>query len=229
MLGRYQRVRGNMIFNDIKCGSGNVCIAGGGYSDITVANVYPLVALTTNGGLTWSYPIENGGTLPTDFNLNGSFNGVSCNGAGNTAVCMAVGSYTDTSSNNYPMIALSTNGGASWSYPIDKSSVLPPGFGGNGSLNSVSCSGIGATARCTAAGYYTGTDTVQYPLIALSTNGGISWSYVLTNQSVLPNSFAGNGLFGQTDVAISSLANRFNNNMQKFGVHNVLKKLMKSY
>jgi hypothetical protein len=87
-------------------------VASGSYSNGT--NVYPLLAKSMDGGVSWSYAIDSlTPTLPNG-TTSGHFTSANCSGQ----TCLAAGQYSNDSK-VYPLLALSTDGGASWSYRID--------------------------------------------------------------------------------------------------------------
>jgi hypothetical protein len=221
---------GGGTFAALNCsgtGTAALCAAAGGYSDSNHIS-YPFIAISPNGGLTWSYTVDKANALPIGFIDGGGFAGVSCNGNSVSGACVAVGGYSD-GTNSYPMIAFSTNSGKTWSYSVEKSRGLPADFGNTGSLSSIACDGSGSTAVCTAAGFYIATNQVTYPLIALSINGGATWTYVVSSASALPAQFGDNGQFGAAAVAVvASFADSFDS-METFGARHALKKLIKPY
>ncbi|KTC81164.1 BNR/Asp-box repeat containing protein [Legionella cherrii] len=164
--------------------SGLNCVAGGFYAD-SLNTQYPILANSQNGGTTWTYVIDKSKSLPTGYAGSGVFYGVSCSGLH----CVAGGQYAD-SSIRYPILAYSQNGGATWTYAIDKSKTLPSGFANLGTFYSVSCSGL----NCVAGGQYSDGLT-QYPLLAYSQNGGATWTYTIEKGKNLPAGFADGGLF----------------------------------
>ncbi len=91
----------------------------------------PLVAQTSDGGTSWSYP-----TLPASVTA-GLFSSVSCSGV----YCIAAGE-NDATSPPAPLVARTANDGLTWSYPTLPSSITAGRFSG------VSCSG----SVCVAAG-----------------------------------------------------------------------------
>jgi hypothetical protein len=122
-------------------------------------NPFPLIALSTDGGSSWSYPIQKTSNLSTGFlnylNINGSglFAATSCTGTTSTAICVAAGTYSDINNTNFPLVAVSRNGGSTWSYPVEKAGTLPSGFN-DGILSGTSCSGTQNTAICIVTGSY---------------------------------------------------------------------------
>ena len=108
------------------------CVAVGSYDS------YPLAAHSKDGGETWGYVIDSTRPqLPADYNF-GKLNGVSCKGLH----CVAVGDYFDLGTGNitHPLLANSSDGGASWEYVIDGSFDKYPADYKLGSFSSVSCS-----------------------------------------------------------------------------------------
>lgn len=173
-------------FESVSCtGSGNetICTAAGAF--VTNSAPLPMIALTQNGGSSWSYPPSVFTDLATRIAhgfLGGIFNSVSCTGSGPKSVCIAAGTFFRDGP-NLPFIAVSRDAGSNWDYPDFiytklKTVVDPRAVSGN--FSSTSCTGKGKHSICVAAGNYcldnTGCSFVN-PLIAVSTNGGKSWSY----------------------------------------------------
>jgi hypothetical protein len=151
----------------------------GGFYDFQNGAQYPMLATSSNGGAanSWKYAIDSKGSLPADYIANGVFIDTSCS----ETACIAVGQY-DTDTGTYPMIAVSTQGGArnTWKYVIDVSSNLPNEYDGFASFDSASCS----NTICVAGGQYSDDDgNTFYPMLAVSTQSGASgsWKYVVDN------------------------------------------------
>jgi len=164
------------ILHGASC-SGALCIAAGAYSHqipsfpFPISRSYPLLAVSTDSGSTWSYPtsITNPSTTPAF--VSGGFAtlpNASCSGS----ICIAVGNYSDGSVSR-PLLALTTDAGSSWSFPSAITNpTITPAFTSNGILYGGSCDG----AICVAAGFYnSGSET--HPLLALSSDSGSSWSF----------------------------------------------------
>jgi hypothetical protein len=112
--------------------------------------------------------------------VGGTFDGASCIGTGKTAICTAAGNYCDKQQSCFPLLALSTNGGKTWSYPSSAYSNLKSSIDPNfrfGFFSSVSCSGIANHNFCTASGQYSNDTSETFPLIGFSTDSGQTWSY----------------------------------------------------
>jgi hypothetical protein len=90
---------------------------------------------------------------------------ISCTGRGATAMCVMVGQ----NSSHTLFIEQTTNGGATWSEPSIAS--LPA----TGKFSTANCTGSGATAICTVAGY-SGSMSSPTPFLAFTTNGGAAWT-----------------------------------------------------
>ncbi|RUR09653.1 sialidase family protein [Legionella sp. km772] len=182
--------------------SGNLCAMGGRY---LVGNVtYPMLAISKDGGLTWSYPINSttalpGTMTPSNTDVAGFINGVYCLGS----LCAAAGQY-HTAQGNFPLLALTLDAGHTWTYPISalklpKGAVAAATSGFVGSLQNVFCTGT----RCLVTGQYNVSSSgkgKRYPLLGLSTNSGASWSYPLNAQSIYP---------GGISVPASGIAGNF--------------------
>lgn len=159
----------------------SVCIAAGNFCTDNCFFQKPLVALSTDKGLTWSYPHDIFKDLTTkidpDFQ-DGNFVGSSCTGTGHEATCIASGSFYNKTT-VLPFLVLTKNGGTTWSYPAEVFTNLPVvighGFIG-GVFNAASCTGSKAKAVCIAAGSYFRKGS-SFPLLAVTRNGGDTWTY----------------------------------------------------
>ncbi|RUR17669.1 exo-alpha-sialidase [Legionella sp. km535] len=148
-----------------------LCIAIGTYSDKVTKR--PLLALSSDLGITWSYPQDINSKLPDSFKFGWFTGSPNCSGT----TCVAVGAYL--SNKKYrPLLAVTRDAGVTWSYP---EGIVAPDFPEEAMLYGASC--VGTT--CMAVGYhYPGT---TYPLLALSKDAGATWSYV--SDSALPAPF----------------------------------------
>lgn len=180
--------------------SGSVCVAVGTFSS---GASYPLAATSSNAGRTWSYTI-NATTpqLPSDFFAgdNNYFYGVSCSGN----ICIAAGSYLKDSTTSAPLLAASSDGGKTWTYRINSTyPVLVGDTMDNGYFNTASCQGT----YCMAAGGYQSTSGTSYPLLAVSSDGGVTWTYKVDGVSpALPADYSDNGVFNEHASAAGSSA-----------------------
>ncbi|MCE3533751.1 sialidase family protein, partial [Legionella resiliens] len=185
-------------FADVSCNS-SVCIAGGRYSSTAE---YPLLATSLDNGATWQYTLsENTPSAPSDFS-NGQFSSVSCSGGTTNNVCVAAGSYTNAGFTRFPLIATSINRGQSWTYTVSSSTPTLPENTDEAFFNSVSCYGT----TCIAAGqHFNGVEGVGYPLLASSTNGGLTWTYRIFNGTpTLPSDFTSSGIFTDTSCSATT-------------------------
>ena len=171
------------------CGIG-FCVVAGQYFSGGVMR--PLLGISRNNGVTWSFPSEvTDPQLTPAFSSNGSLSNVSCSGT----TCMAVGMYNDNNSITRPLLAVSNDSGATWSFPnaITQPNTSPA-FSSNGILQTVYCS----TNKCLFVGSYNDNNNIARPLIGLTYDKGSSWSFPasVTQPSLTP-AFADFGiLFG---------------------------------
>jgi len=168
--------------------SGNLCLAAGYYNRST-SDTRPLLAVTQNGGSSWSYPNAILTNLPTN-TTDASFVNASCSGS----VCIAVGSYTDNTEPQAitrPLVVVSRDKGITWKYPSSIYTNLPRNFGGNAFFSGASCSG----SLCIASGYYNVSIDSTRPLLAVSRDGGLTWTYPASIYSKLPANFINNASF----------------------------------
>ncbi len=145
-------------------------VIAGGYYDGTISR--PMVALTQDGGATWRFPSDiTDPSLSPNFSMNGAFYGkASC--YSNT--CVASGGYSDEQEVQRPLLALSQDGGSTWSFPTSITQpVLNPTFSNAGGLNGAEC----FEETCMAVGSYQDLNSIQRPLLALSRDAGVYWSY----------------------------------------------------
>lgn len=183
----------NSIFNSTSC-SGNLCVAGGTYTD-TGINERAMLVQSRDGGTTWTYVIDAlTGPQPANYSAAAAFASVSCSGN----VCAAAGQYTDTSSHEVPLLAQTIDGGLTWTYMIQDSNP-PPNYTSLGQFYTVTC----LNNSCIAAGTYTSSG-VQYPVLAQSISGG-TWMYAINSITSLPTNFANNGVFYGSSIGSNTL------------------------
>lgn len=163
----------------------SVCIAPGFFcKGMDCFNELPLIAVGRHNANTWTYPSSVFQDLQTRIDPNftrGSLNGASCTSSGNNAFCVASGVYS-TPSMQFPLLALSSNGGGNWTYPTsifqNLTTSIDPSFSG-GFLFSTSCNKSTCNSVCVASGAFcndSGCNT-QLPLMALSIDKGNNWTY----------------------------------------------------
>lgn len=112
-------------------------------------------------------------------------------------VLLSAGGYTNNSA-SYPLLAASTNQGASWVYKVTSSQPSTSASFSGGDLVTATC--IGDT--CIGAGRY-GNGYV-YPFIISSIDGATTWAYTLDNTNVPADYSDGKGF---TNVSCSNAAN----------------------
>lgn len=158
-----------------------ICTSVGSYTNSKV--VLPLLALTRDGGTTWTYPKEIFQNLNITIGhgfVAGVMNATSCSGSENKAICIGAGGYFTTGS-QFPTIALTRDGGLTWTYSdfiyTKLKTLVDPNFA-RGSFNGASCIDTGKKGICVAAGGYCRShNSLCLPLIAVTDNGGKSWFY----------------------------------------------------
>jgi hypothetical protein len=181
-------------FTSVSCGSSH-CVAGGTYT--AGSTVFPMIAVSTNSGVTWTYPIQSA-NMPAQYASSGTLQAGKC--SQNSPICTAHGSYTATDSKTYPVVALSSNAGSAWTYPLQSTGPLPSDYLNNGSFTTSACHGT----TCIAAGSYDNTAGTK-PFIATSHDSGASWSYTLSSTSMtLPTSLKDLSYFNWADSSCSS-------------------------
>lgn len=134
-------------------------LVGMGAGESLTGGQVPLVGVSTDGTLSsWAIkPISGNPAL-------GQYVSGACTGSGQNTICAAAGTNLVT---NRPIIAVSTNAGATW---INAPIVGNPAAG---AFSSVSCTGSGVTAICAAVG---SDDDSGAALIVVSTDGGTTWT-----------------------------------------------------
>jgi hypothetical protein len=191
----------------------------------------PLLAISRDAGAYWDYPDFIYTKLkalvdPTFY--SGSFNSASCSGEGKEAFCVAAGSYCRDKGCSFanPLIATSINGGKSWLFPASVYSNLTtkidPDFK-YGFFRSVSCSGDLPDTFCVAAGQYSD-GVVERPLLAVSSDRGLTWRYPTSIFMDLTTQISPNfalGLFNGSGTTGGTL-------IKQFGPKNALKKAVSS-
>lgn len=140
-------------------GSTATCIATGEDSNTST----PLLAITTNGGSTWSTASITGLT-------SGVLEQASCTGSSSSAICAVV---ADDFTTGTSVIVVSTDGGNTWNNKNISGLPNTPNF------TSISCTGTGSTAVCVAAGQHTAIGLNEF-LLAVSTDGANTWNAVTT-------------------------------------------------
>lgn len=191
----------NGMFNALSC-SGGLCVAAGSYTNSS-SGTMPLAAVSTNGGISWTYKISgNSPALPSDYPVTGTggFYAAHCSGS----TCIVAGNYT-VGANSFPLLANSQNNGATWSYSVYRNVPNYPTSVGDslvsGDFTTVTC----VSKNCIAAGSYNN-GTTTYPLLAISTNGGVTWTYKINSlYPALPTGYVGAGGFYASSTGISNL------------------------
>lgn len=143
----------------------------------------PLIAVSQDKGLTWSYP-PSANQQPVDVNFfRGDLNRVSCN----THFCVAAGSWMDKNAVFRPLLSWSNDAGNTWHYldMLHQEPVLPKVS--SSKLQDITCT----EHFCLAAGMYTDTDKLTLPLLARGEyQPEFSWHFLTKSiQPHLPDNF----------------------------------------
>lgn len=188
-------------FTNASCaGAGDkaICIASGIFGNENsrpYSSVFPLLALSRDGGNTWRYPEEIFKNLPITLDdptfLGAEFVTSNCSGTLNKALCIAAGFYFPEYGAMFPILSFSHDGGLSWQYPkaiyTDLQKAIDPTFWG-GQFISATCMGAQETGICLAVGQWCNYgDQICFPLIARSADGGQTWTYPATAFSGFPD------------------------------------------
>ena len=117
-----------LVLTGASC-NGTTCVIGCDYRSNT-ASENPGILLSKDSGVTWKYVVTSQTPgLPSGF-VSGGFSGAACLGN----FCTASGEYM-TSTNGYPMLATSHDGGNTWSYMVNaQNPSLPTDYVSNGTL-----------------------------------------------------------------------------------------------
>lgn len=182
--------------------SGQLCIAAGQYGN--PGTNHPLLALTTDGGSTWSYPAEIQNT-PSNF-IGGQFIGASCSGT----VCVASAQYNINAARTRPLLIVTQDSGKHWNYPDSIQKNVPIGTA-RSILSSPACSG----KLCIAVGSFSrGNSTL--PLLAVSNDRGSNWTYPAQIYNTVPqNSTNAEFISASCDKTLCIAAGYFNSDTQK--------------
>jgi hypothetical protein len=167
----------------------DLCMASGFYKfeKPNMQHGRPLLAVSRDHGFSWVYPKEIYTTaLPKNL-LEGAYlgNGISCS----KNLCVASGFLRRITGETRPLLAVSKDYGYSWSYPKEiYSTALPRTFVSGAFDGGVVCEGN----NCSVAGHFYDRHK-EYPLIALTQDGGESWTYPesVYAEENLPKKFGG--------------------------------------
>lgn len=194
-------------FRGASCTGENIrarCVAVG-FFNTSKGTALPLVALTKDGGQSWTYPPFFYTKLKTTVDPNvrrASFNSASCIDKNKQSICMIAGNYcTDKScGHQFPLIAVSIDGGKTWHYPPSVFQNLSTRIDPNltqAFFSDISCSGSQASSFCVASGQYS-TSSATFPLAAYSIDKGATWiypDYIFKNLTTTVNPDFISGLF----------------------------------
>ncbi|MFI4962590.1 MAG: hypothetical protein ACHP6H_01890 [Legionellales bacterium] len=184
------------VFRSISCNT-QVCIAGGSYSTVSGGLGFaPVIAQNTGTNNAWIYSVDWASSIwPSDFLVSNDdtqtgFQSTSCS----DNICAAAGFYTTDSGGIIPMIAQSTNNGASWSVGISSSLYPAPDLDLTGDASgfaSVSCS----NTICIAGGTYLTNGGGHAMMLAQSTDQGATWTYPISVNNQPSDVFGGGFIY----------------------------------
>jgi hypothetical protein len=136
-------------FDSASCiGKGDeaICTAAGNYC--TNIACFPLLATSSDSGKTWSYPPSIYSNLTSIISPEfayGILSSVSCGGIAEHHLCIAAGQFSNTTSETWPLLAVSTDRGQTWLYPSyvysDLATKIDPGLA-IASFNKAATSGL---------------------------------------------------------------------------------------
>lgn len=174
----------------------------------------PILATSTDHGITWVYSDDININLPADFAYNGVLNNAKCF----NNLCIAVGRYNRVYTQNLdsPLIAISLDAGKSWKYTSQTIANLPDGYK-EARLQDVSCN----DKICIAIGEYQVAKPAdpmnnRSPFLIVSKDQGTTWSYV----NALPNKSTTYGFFTQVNCQTNacSIAGAYGNPLQPLSI-----------
>jgi hypothetical protein len=157
---------------------------------------------TSGGLLDWNLTVTPNSTQrPLVLNISTTVSGSVTTGPAIAAGFYGTGSlpYSDT----YPLLAMSSDSGAGWTYGLTSSSTLPADFDAASvfhftgvmqpGFNLSDCFSAGSSYTCLAAGIYytTAIDLKTYPMLAVNTGSG--WSYAIQDSNA-PSDLGQNAL-----------------------------------
>ena len=180
-------INASPALNDVACPSAAVCVAVGSYG--SGPSGYGQGLLLTRSGSSWTAteaPLPAG----TSANRNAELSSVACPSA---AVCVAAGSYTDSSGHGQGVLL--TGHGSSWvatKAPLPRDAAVDPAI----SFAAVACP---STTVCVAASSYTDSSGVEQGLLV--TGHGTTWS---ATKAPMPAGAAARPLVGLSHIACPS-------------------------
>jgi hypothetical protein len=102
---------------------------------------------------------------------------------------ISVGTFDDSFTGLFPLLAISNNSGNNWSYPHtinNNSPITIDPAATSGILEGASCSGSVNKSVCIGVGQWRTEEGGTYPLVALGIRNGTEWTYpksIFTNPS----------------------------------------------
>lgn len=173
-------------FGNVMCNK-KLCVAAGSYNDNN--GRFPMVLTSLDKGKTWSYKLSNKNPVPhSGTDPNTSINALDCSGG----FCVIGGTYRNGNGGDgtgyFPFIAVSHDQGNTWEYKVFDTYQAPPNIGvdPNGIFRGINC----VKNKCTAVGDYRHVLSFNtFPMIAVSSDYGNSWTYKVDDMQCLPPEF----------------------------------------
>ncbi len=170
---------GTALVNEVSCGTGGNCAAGGYYTD-GASNTQAFVVNEVNG--TWSNAIEVPGTALLNAMGAATTFSVSCPSRGN---CRAGGYYADPAGKYQAFVADEVAG--IWSTAIQMPGSALLNVGGSATVFEISCR---STGNCSAGGNYVDASNHQQSLVVNEVNG--TWSNAIEVPGISTLNLGGN-------------------------------------
>jgi hypothetical protein len=169
--------QGSGFLNAVDCNE-TVCIIAGNYMPGPNQTSFPMLAVSSNAGVNWTYTLSSAGILPVDRGPFGGIdiNTVSCN---DVKRCIAAGYYS-SQQNLYPLVATSNDNASTWTYTLTSAGPLPDNYVDYAYFTHSSCS----SRSCVATGLYS-IDDALYNMAATSADDG-TWNYSIDASMGLP-------------------------------------------
>jgi hypothetical protein len=211
---------GDDVFTAAACATAS-CIAVGQYSGILGGDTveYPLIYVSVGGSPTYTIAVDTAtGNLGLSSLFQYTVTDASCSGN----LCVVVG--TSTQNNGSPLILKSTTGGTlnSWTVVTNPTNT-PADLSSVSAIGGVNCQGN----YCVIAGQYLNASNTSLPLVIQSTDGGLTWNYVVNSTTPAMPSDTAQIFFADTSVSQVTIHKALNDKVEKtFNREERIKKML---